>query len=39
VKEKALSAAGREVDGALGEDSLLVRMRPQKWLSNDQSET
>jgi hypothetical protein len=25
------------VDGSLGEKSILVRMRPQKWLSNDQS--
>jgi hypothetical protein len=25
------------VDSALGEDSVLVRMRPEKWLSNDQS--
>jgi hypothetical protein len=24
------------VDSALGEDSVLVRMRPEKWLSNDQ---
>jgi len=24
------------VDGALGADSVLVRMRPEKWLSNDQ---
>jgi len=24
------------VDGALGEKALLVRMRPEKWLSNDQ---
>ncbi|WP_370949161.1 pyridoxamine 5'-phosphate oxidase family protein [Amycolatopsis sp. cg5] len=27
------------VDGALGEGSLLVRMRPAKWLSNDQSKS
>ncbi|PXY24769.1 pyridoxamine 5'-phosphate oxidase [Prauserella coralliicola] len=25
------------VDGALGDSSILVRMRPEKWLSNDQS--
>jgi nitroimidazol reductase NimA-like FMN-containing flavoprotein (pyridoxamine 5'-phosphate oxidase superfamily) len=25
------------VDGSLGEISLMVRMRPEKWLSNDQS--
>jgi nitroimidazol reductase NimA-like FMN-containing flavoprotein (pyridoxamine 5'-phosphate oxidase superfamily) len=25
------------VDGALGDDSVLVRMRPERWLSNDQS--
>lgn len=25
------------VDGALGDHSVLVRMRPEKWLSNDQS--
>lgn len=25
------------VDGALGEHSILVRMRPERWLSNDQS--
>ncbi|NDL57270.1 pyridoxamine 5'-phosphate oxidase [Phytoactinopolyspora mesophila] len=25
------------VDGSLGEVSILVRMRPEKWLSNDQS--
>lgn len=25
------------VDGALGEDSVLVRMRPERWLSNDQA--
>jgi hypothetical protein len=24
------------VDSTLGEDSVLVRMRPEKWLSNDQ---
>ncbi|UQS22499.1 pyridoxamine 5'-phosphate oxidase family protein [Amycolatopsis thermalba] len=27
------------VDGALGENSLLVRVRPEKWLSNDQSKS
>ncbi|MGW4592506.1 pyridoxamine 5'-phosphate oxidase [Amycolatopsis thermoflava] len=27
------------VDGALGEKSLLVRVRPEKWLSNDQSKS
>jgi nitroimidazol reductase NimA-like FMN-containing flavoprotein (pyridoxamine 5'-phosphate oxidase superfamily) len=25
------------VDGALGDDSVLVRMRPERWLSNDQA--
>ncbi|WP_346276557.1 pyridoxamine 5'-phosphate oxidase family protein [Pseudonocardia sp.] len=46
TREQALAIAGRYlseddavayVDGALGERSLLVRMRPEKWLSNDQS--
>ncbi|HET6711873.1 pyridoxamine 5'-phosphate oxidase family protein [Amycolatopsis sp.] len=27
------------VDSALGEKSVLVRMRPEKWLSNDQSKS
>lgn len=27
------------VDHSLGETSLMVRMRPQRWLSNDQSKT
>lgn len=44
--EQALRIAGRYlpeekakkyVAGALGENSLLVRMRPEKWLSNDQN--
>jgi PPOX class probable F420-dependent enzyme len=44
--EQAVRIAGRYlpeekakeyVAGALGEKSLLVRMRPEKWLSNDQS--
>jgi len=45
TREQALAIAGRYlpeadavayVDGALGETSVLVRMRPEKWLSNDQ---
>jgi nitroimidazol reductase NimA-like FMN-containing flavoprotein (pyridoxamine 5'-phosphate oxidase superfamily) len=31
--------AVRYVSSALGERSVLVRMRPEKWLSNDQSKT
>jgi hypothetical protein len=27
------------VDSALGERSVLVRVRPEKWLSNDQSKS
>jgi nitroimidazol reductase NimA-like FMN-containing flavoprotein (pyridoxamine 5'-phosphate oxidase superfamily) len=27
------------VDGALGEDSVLVRLRPERWLSNDQGKS
>lgn len=27
------------VDGSLGEISLMVRMRPERWLSNDQGKT
>ncbi|QWF80854.1 pyridoxamine 5'-phosphate oxidase [Amycolatopsis sp. CA-230715] len=46
TREQALRIAGRYgtqdeaqsyVDGALGADSVLVRMRPTRWLSNDQS--
>nr|WP_042197349.1 pyridoxamine 5'-phosphate oxidase family protein [Kibdelosporangium sp. MJ126-NF4] len=45
-REQALRIVGRYlsadeatayVDQALGEHSVLVRMRPEKWLSNDQS--
>jgi nitroimidazol reductase NimA-like FMN-containing flavoprotein (pyridoxamine 5'-phosphate oxidase superfamily) len=31
--------AVKYVGGTLGEQSVLVRMRPQKWLSNDQGKT
>ncbi|WP_040405835.1 pyridoxamine 5'-phosphate oxidase [Amycolatopsis nigrescens] len=46
TEEQALKIAGRYlspsqaanyVRGALGERSLLIRMRPEKWLSNDQT--
>lgn len=46
TREQAERIAGRYlagdeakeyVDGALGDHSLLVRMRPEKWLSNDHS--
>jgi PPOX class probable F420-dependent enzyme len=46
TREQALRIAGRYwpadqatayVDSALGERSVLVRVRPEKWLSNDQS--
>lgn len=46
TREQALSITGRYlpegdaaayVDASLGEKSVLVRMRPEKWLSNDQS--
>jgi nitroimidazol reductase NimA-like FMN-containing flavoprotein (pyridoxamine 5'-phosphate oxidase superfamily) len=46
TREQALAIASRYlpeaeaaayVDGALGDRSVLVRMRPEKWLSNDQS--
>jgi PPOX class probable F420-dependent enzyme len=48
TKEQALRIARRYlseeeaekyVSSALGEHSVLVRMRPEKWLSNDQSKT
>ncbi|WP_191245737.1 pyridoxamine 5'-phosphate oxidase family protein [Amycolatopsis deserti] len=48
TREEALGIASRYlpepdarnyVDGALGENSLLVRVRPEKWLSNDQSKS
>lgn len=48
TREQALAIARRYlpedeavgyVNGALGEGSLLVRMRPEKWLSNDQGKT
>jgi nitroimidazol reductase NimA-like FMN-containing flavoprotein (pyridoxamine 5'-phosphate oxidase superfamily) len=49
TKEQALKIAKRYassdedaeayVGSALGERSILVRMRPEKWLSNDQSKT
>jgi PPOX class probable F420-dependent enzyme len=46
TREQAVAIAGRYlpegdavayVNGALDERSILVRMRPEKWLSNDQS--
>lgn len=46
TREQALKIAGRYlpadqttryVDSALSERSVLIRMRPEKWLSNDQS--
>ncbi len=48
TREQALRIAGRYwptaqatayVDSALGERSVLVRVRPEKWLSNDQSKS
>ncbi|WP_158882218.1 pyridoxamine 5'-phosphate oxidase family protein [Amycolatopsis anabasis] len=48
TKEQALKIAGRYlpageaakyVETALGETSILVRMRPEKWLSNDQGKS
>ena len=48
TREQALRITGRYlsqedatayVDQSLGEISLLVRMRPEKWLSNDQSKS
>jgi hypothetical protein len=45
TRDEAIAIAGRYltaeqaasyVDGALGEQSILVRMRPERWLSNDQ---
>jgi hypothetical protein len=48
TREQALRIAGRYwpqnqatayVDSALGETSVLVRVRPEKWLSNDQSKS
>lgn len=48
TREQALRIAGRYwpeeqarayVDGSLGAHSVLVRVRPEKWLSNDQSKT
>lgn len=47
-REQALTIARRYlpeddavayVDSALGDSSILVRMRPEKWLSNDQGKT
>jgi PPOX class probable F420-dependent enzyme len=48
TREQALRIAGRYwpeaeakayVDSALGERSVLVRVRPEKWLSNDQGKS
>ncbi|UOZ08667.1 pyridoxamine 5'-phosphate oxidase family protein [Amycolatopsis sp. WQ 127309] len=48
TRDQALRIAGRYwpaeqareyVDSALGPQSVLVRVRPEKWLSNDQSKT
>ncbi|GGS41188.1 pyridoxamine 5'-phosphate oxidase family protein [Actinokineospora fastidiosa] len=48
TREQAVAIAGRYlspeeadgyVDSALGESSVLVRMRPEKWLSSDQGKT
>ncbi|MFI5584854.1 pyridoxamine 5'-phosphate oxidase family protein [Amycolatopsis sp. NPDC051758] len=48
TREQALRIAGRYwptdqatayVDSALGERSVLVRVKPEKWLSNDQSKS
>ncbi|MGW5052373.1 pyridoxamine 5'-phosphate oxidase [Actinokineospora sp. NPDC004072] len=48
TREQAVAIAGRYlptaeaeayVDAALGETSVLVRMRPEKWLSSDQGKT
>lgn len=46
TREQGVAIAGRYldpataesyVDSALGDDSVLVRLRPERWLSNDQS--
>lgn len=36
VRYGSADQAAAYVDSTLGEDSVLVRMRPEKWLSNDQ---